>query len=196
MLIAAAQLTQEDLVVAMILGVLLPALLARPAHLSSLPENDYKRRRREIGYTMLAFAGATYVYLTALTLLHPHVTAQAERAIFGAGLIVFVLLVINHVPPLLRLSSLGWRSTTTAVQILSALFFGILSGGFFAVDQLEYAHRGLPLVAVVSWLVVVAAMLGICLWFGPAPDQRMMRYKLGRRLRQRRRRLAQRGTAR
>jgi hypothetical protein len=195
MLIAVAQLTQEDLVVAMILGVLLPALLTRPAHLSSLPESDHRRRRHEIAYTMLAFAGASYVYVTALTLLHPHVTGQAKRAIFGAGLIVFVLLVINHIPPLLRLSSSGWRSTTTALQVLSAMLFSLIAGGFFAVDQLEYARGGLPPVAIASWLGVTSAMFGIRLWFGPAPGQRMMRYRLARQLRQRRRRLARRRAA-
>jgi hypothetical protein len=144
---------------------------------------------------MLAFVGASYVYVTALTLLHPHVTAQAKRAIFGAGLIVFVLLVINHIPPLLRLSSSGWRSTTTALQVLSAMLFSLISGGFFAVDQLEYARGGLPPMAIASWLVIAATMYGICQWFGPAPGQQMMRYKLARQLRQRRRRLARRRRA-
>jgi hypothetical protein len=60
-------MSERDIVLAVVLGVLLPSLLGRPAMLREHPMSEHVRQRWAIAYTMLAFAGAAYVYTTAVT---------------------------------------------------------------------------------------------------------------------------------
>jgi len=174
---------KRDIVIALVLGVLLPALIGRPAMLVQHPMSDHIRRRWGIAYTMFAFGGAAYVYITAVTLLRPTegFSPHAGHAVFGAGLLIFLLLCFNHVPPLL----VPRRSRRTkTLQVGGAIVCGIFGGGFFGIDQLyprDLAHT--PAISYISWGLLIVAMVGLCLWYGPSPEDRLIAYRVKRRLR-------------
>jgi hypothetical protein len=181
-------MSERDIVIALVLGVLLPALIGRPAMLVEHPMSDHIRRRWCIAYTMFAFGGAAYVYTAAVTLLRPTegFSARAEHAVGGAGLLIFVLLCFNHVPPLLvpRRSHL-----TKTLQVGGAIVCGILGGGFFGVDQIfprSFPHT--PAISYISWGVLIVVMVGLCLWYGPSPEHRLIVFRVKRRLRRWRKR--------
>lgn len=173
----------QDIVIALILGVLLPALLRRPALLTAHPMREHVRRRWNIGYTMFAFAGASYVYTTALTLLKPSgdFSASAQRAVSGAGALIFILLCINHLPPILddRRSRLS-----KTLQAVGSIVCGVLAGGFLAIDEL-FSTSGAPTSTIyyISWAIVLVVMFGLAIWYGPSPEDRLLVFRLVRRLR-------------
>jgi hypothetical protein len=178
----------QDIVVALILGVLLPALLRRPALLTAHPMREHTRRRWNIGYTMFAFAGASYVYTTALTLLKPSggFSASVHHAVSGAGVLIFLLLCINHLPPVLddRRSRLS-----KTLQVVGSIVCGVFAGGFLAIDELfstSVAHT--PTISYISWAIVLVAMCGLALWYGPSPEDRLLVFRVARRLRRFRKR--------
>lgn len=178
----------QDIVIVLILGVLLPALLSRPALLTAHPMREHIRRRWNIGYTMFAFAGASYVYTTALTLLKPvgGFSTGAHHAVSGAGLLIFLLLCVSHLPPLLddRRSRLA-----KTLQVLGSIVCGVFAGGFLAIDELfQTSVARTPSIAYISWAIVLVAMLGLALWYGPSPEDRLMAFRVTRRLRRLRRR--------
>jgi drug/metabolite transporter (DMT)-like permease len=171
----------QDIVIALILGVLLPALLSRPALLTAHPMREHVRRRWNIGYTMFAFAGASYVYTTALTLLKPSggFSTSAQRAVSGAGGLIFLLLCINHLPPILddRRSRLS-----KTLQAVGSIVCGVFAGGFLAIDELlSVAHTST--ISYVSWAIVLVAMFGLAFWYGPSPEDRLLVFRVVRRLR-------------
>lgn len=177
----AAIVGQRDIVTALLLGVLLPALLSRPAALTAHPMREHVRRRWAIGYTMFAFAGAFFVYVIAFSLLKPAggFTGAARQAVFGTGLLIFALLCANHIPPLL-LPRRG--ALTTTLQISAAVLCGVLGGSFFAIDEL-YPRAHVPLAAYLSWAGLLLAICAVCLWYGPSPRQRHAWFRLRRRAR-------------
>lgn len=178
----------QDIVIALILGVLLPALLMRPALLTTHPMREHVRRRWNIGYTMFAFAGASYVYTTALTLLKPSggFSRSAQHAVSGAGVLIFLLLCINHLPPLLE----DRRSRISKVlQVMGSIVCGVFAGGFLAIDELLFtsvAHT--PPISYISWAIVLVAMFGLAFWYGPSPEDRLLVFRVARRLRRFRKR--------
>jgi hypothetical protein len=176
-------MSERDIVIALILGVLLPALLRRPALLTAHPMREHIRRRWNIGYTMFAFAGASYVYTTALTLLKSSggFSASAQHAVSGAGVLIFLLLCIDHLPPILddRRSRLS-----KTLQVVGSIICGVFAGSFLAIDELfstSVAHT--PTISYISWAIVLVAMFGLALWYGPSPEHRLIVFRVKRRLR-------------
>jgi hypothetical protein len=179
----------QDIVIALILGVLLPALLRRPALLTGHPMREHIRRRWTIGYTMFAFSGASYVYTAALTLLKPlsgGYSVSARHAVSGAGVLIFLLLCINHLPPVLddRRSRLS-----KTLQVVGSIVCGVFAGSFLAIDELfstSVTHT--PTISYISWAIVLVAMVGLALWYGPSPKDRLLVFRFVRRLRRFRKR--------
>jgi hypothetical protein len=171
-----------------VLGVLLPALLSRPAMLTTYPMQPYMRRRWQFAYTTFAFAGASFVYTAAITLLKPThgFSEHAERGLGGAAALIVFLLAINHLPPLLadRQGRLAAALLRAAGAILGGFFLGI----FFAVDDIAAkANWSLSVRETICLLTLDVAVVLLCLWHGPAPDDRLTMFRLRRRLKRWRR---------
>jgi hypothetical protein len=64
-------LPEHEILLVLILGVLLPSLLGRRVLLTDRSMTPHIRQRWNIAYTRFAFAGASFVYTTAVTLLRP-----------------------------------------------------------------------------------------------------------------------------
>jgi hypothetical protein len=180
--------SDRDLVVAVILGVLLPALFDRPAFLEDGRWREHTRLRLAYAYTLFAFAAAGFVYVTAVELLRPThgFSPLAARALNGAGLIVVALLGVHHVPPVI---SHRHGSVQRIAIVAVAIIFGLMIGGFFAVDALGSSHPATSPLAVGSWMVAALGSYGAACWFsGLSPSARLVLYRLRRKRRQRARR--------
>lgn len=178
--------SSADLVTVIVLGVLLPAALVRPPFLTEGTMSEHARRRWTFGYSMFAFGLLGFVDIAALRLLKPwdSFPAQARGGVTGAALLVVLVVAAVHLPPVLQVER---RPVARWIFGAAAVVLGALLGGFLAVDM-TYPREGMPLVALVSWgVVLVCACVATVSFSGLSPQTRMDVFR-----RRRRRRLTRR----
>ena len=169
-------ISSSDLVSLLVLGVLLPSSLVRPAFLRDRGMSSQARNRWNYGYSMFAFAMLGFVDIAALRLLRPStpLSPSARGALTGAAVFVILIVAAVHLPPIVRPRQ---RLLPRFVLAASAVLCGLCFGGFVAVD-LVYPTRDTPLIAVVSGTVLLAAAGTSTLWFsGLSPDTRHAIYR-------------------
>jgi hypothetical protein len=182
-------LTGRELVIALMLGVLLPAIIARPAFLANYTMRPHIRARWAYAYSVFAFAAAAFVYFSAAELLGRHASlSPAEKgALYGAGLLIFALLCAHHLPPILEARA---SAAARVAQPALAVCLGILMGGFFAADSLwPKAWDDTPAIALASWALALLATFAVSCWFSgfsPETQRRLFIWSRRRRRRQRR----------
>lgn len=131
-------MSQDDLLSAVMIGLLFPALLTRPPLLGRdrWPGSRRGRLRAEYLYTVAAVAAATFGYLALLDLLPPRARlGEAEvRAVSSAGVLVLSLGLFVH------FGALRVRDTNLLVFMvfsLIAALSGSLLGSLFKLNALS-----------------------------------------------------------
>ena len=144
-------MSTTTLTAALLLGVLLPASFSRPGALSETRLPQHTRRRLNYLYTCGAFAAMSYVYTTAtiLTPVHPR-TPAARNALVGGALILALIALANHLPPLLTTPGTRAKRITSAA---TSVILGIIAGGFLATDEI-FTNVHQPMIAAASWAVL------------------------------------------
>jgi hypothetical protein len=165
-------MTGGSLVAAVLLGVLVPAVFARPEFLRTHRMRGHIRRRWDYFYTWGAFVGIGYAYVSSIYLLRPiHAFSMSERRVlYGGGLILLVIASLNHIPPLLAHRR---ASRPTQISIAACPGLGLVAGAFGAIDEV-FPHASEPLLAIASWLMLTLLLaVGAVTFSGLSPETRL-----------------------
>jgi hypothetical protein len=167
-------MTATGLTAALLIGVLLPVSFARPGHLRAVATREHTRRRLDYLYTCFAFAAMGYVYTTAATLIHVrNVPTTYRNALAGGGLILLMVALATHLPPLLTSSAKRVKATLVCI---TAVGLGLTTGGFLAIDEIfNNVHH--PVLAATSWAVLALLTYTAASWHsGLSPSTQLHLY--------------------